>query len=105
GVADIVGERRAARLQNVEREQRLLAQLRRHDLLEPPAAVRAQENRDAGGEMRPRHFAGQAEHVEHRRLVFLDALRQYVTLPRIRGDLVTVELCDYGAKSVDAGEA
>src|SRR6185295_18599716 len=67
--------------------------------------VRAGEEPDAGGEPGPTDFAGEAERVEERRFVAVDAQREDVALPGVRGDFESVELFDDFVNAVDAGQA
>ena len=50
----------------------------------------------------PRDRASQAQHVEHRRLVPLDARGKHIALPRARGRFDAIELRDRLAQPVEA---
>src|ERR1043166_3692278 len=58
-----------------------------------------------GRQPRPRDRTGQAEHVEHRRLISFDARGKDVALPRARGHLDAVKLRDHFTQAVDAEQA
>ena len=69
-----------------------------------PLRARAAGTRPTG-ETRPRHLAAEAEEIQHRRLVALDASRQDVPFPRAGGQFDSVELRDHGPKPLEARQA
>ena len=110
GSANIAEERRAPAAQHVEHRLALsvscLPDRRPRERL-PGVGVLAEEERDRRpgsqlrgfGELgrsrrqaRPADFAGQAEHVEHRRVVAVEAGRKHRALPGRSGKLEAVEL-------------
>jgi hypothetical protein len=124
GAAEIAEERRAAGAQQREQAPPVVGQPRGRILNGsaerlPRLGVLAQEERDWGrrGETRrvgvralgirqppPRHLARQAQHVEHRRVVALDARVEDRTLPGARGQLEPVEYRHHLAQPVDPGQ-
>jgi len=103
-VAEVAGEGGAARAERFENVLGAFAQHRRR-FGEPCGGVWAREERHAGGQARPSDFAAEAECVEERGVVAVDALREDVTLPGVGGDLEAVELLDDFLQAVDAGLA
>ena len=83
----------------------------------PPLGVLAQEQRDRRGadelrgvarrrrQPRPAHLAGQAQRVEHRRLIAVDAIREDRPFPGVCRELEAVERFEHRSQPVHAGEA
>ncbi len=55
-------------------------------------------------EPRPRNLAGEAEHVQHRRAIIVDARGKHAAFPGRRGKLAAIEDCERFAKSIQAGQ-